>query len=248
MNRTLLMPMMGLVLCTMACGEKELEPEPEDTAVEQGDDTETEDTEETGDTEDPGAVDNDGDGVTDELDCDDNDPEMSPLLDEVCDGKDNDCDGEIPMHELDLTGDGVIDCEPVECDAKAMTWGMAERDEDLGTVGASCHVDGSCDAYKGDASCSEPREVLCVMNDDSPNPDGYGAWFSGESALTGPIAGCQLTSSDAADILCEQTFGAGYRMAEFHDGGGWSFWSYGEWETDERFMVAISNKPANCWN
>ncbi|HCH62181.1 MAG TPA: hypothetical protein DFR83_05210, partial [Deltaproteobacteria bacterium] len=42
-----------------------------------------------------GEVDNDLDGHPAETDCDDNDPSMHPGADEVCDGKDNDCDGQI---------------------------------------------------------------------------------------------------------------------------------------------------------
>jgi hypothetical protein len=40
--------------------------------------------------------DNDGDGFCEETgDCDDNDPEVNPLISEECNGKDDDCDGDI---------------------------------------------------------------------------------------------------------------------------------------------------------
>lgn len=41
---------------------------------------------------DTGPEDQDGDGFTAELDCDDSDPEVNPSATEVCDGVDNDCD------------------------------------------------------------------------------------------------------------------------------------------------------------
>ena len=43
----------------------------------------------------PEPVDVDGDGVTADLDCDDNNPEAAPGLKEVCDNVDNDCDNAV---------------------------------------------------------------------------------------------------------------------------------------------------------
>ena len=40
----------------------------------------------------PGDRDEDGDGIKARFDCDDDDPDRSPKLDEICDGIDNDCD------------------------------------------------------------------------------------------------------------------------------------------------------------
>ncbi|MEO1262137.1 MAG: MopE-related protein [Bacteroidota bacterium] len=48
-------------------------------------------------------------------DCDDNDPAVNPGASEICDGKDNDCDGTLPADEADADGDGFAVCEG-DCD------------------------------------------------------------------------------------------------------------------------------------
>jgi hypothetical protein len=79
------------------------------------------------------GIDNDNDGAIDEgadldgdtyrdcdipelIDCDDEDASVNPAADELCDGIDNDCDGE--TDNVDLDGDGYIseDCYGSDCD------------------------------------------------------------------------------------------------------------------------------------
>jgi len=63
-------------------------------------------------------IDNDNDGYyapPHGEDCDDTDPNTYPGAQEICDGKDNDCDDVIPADETDDDGDGYSECEG-DCD------------------------------------------------------------------------------------------------------------------------------------
>jgi hypothetical protein len=67
---------------------------------------------------DPATIDqpdNDGDGVSVCLDCNDADPNRAPGLPEICDDKDTDCDGRLDPTELDLDQDSWSLCEG-DCD------------------------------------------------------------------------------------------------------------------------------------
>ena len=59
-----------------------------------------------------GPIDYDGDGFTNvDGDCDETDHRVYPGAEEICDGKDNDCDGFKPEHEKDEDRDGVRICQ-----------------------------------------------------------------------------------------------------------------------------------------
>jgi hypothetical protein len=74
----------------------------------------------------PGDIDADGDGWTpNEGDCDDTDPTVYPGAEELCDGKDNDCDGHSEVED-DGDKDKVPDCAdfcPIQVDLTAAPGG-----------------------------------------------------------------------------------------------------------------------------
>lgn len=173
---------------------------------------------------------------------------------------------------------------------KGMTWGKNYRDTvlDIDLLGCWAHTpEGAavgCDAYKGDTPCASSLPILCIKVDGTPRPaydihypskDNqayYGGWLNGTATLSPPVPGTRLTSRKAADKICKESLGEGWRMAEHHDGwfingmsskqyhhgnwsdtkqdrGGWNFYAYTKnIPATGRYWVAIDDQTANCWD
>jgi subtilisin family serine protease len=139
-----------------------------------------------------------------------------------------------------------------------MTWRVLEQRTGVVHVGA----DSQTNVYSGDTPATTSLPVLCLLVNNSGvpagiTPDFYNGWAKGSVRLTPSVPGAQLTSRATADALCVANFGAGWRMAEFHDGyygtnlstsGGWTFWANGTLSAGTRFWAAINDQPANPWN
>jgi hypothetical protein len=130
-----------------------------------------------------------------------------------------------------------------------MTWSVAQKEwsRDLALVSRDFHTD----AYRGDTPCERTLPVLCLQPAGLPVPPGLNptfdrGWTGGNLRLSAAVRGSSLTSRAAADAVCANQFGAGWRMGEFHDGGGgWGWWANGD---PQRMWVAINDQPANPWN
>lgn len=154
----------------------------------------------------------------------------------------------------------------------AMTWHLSKS---AAPSASNAYVlvgsDSITDPYQGDTSTKNSLPVLCINKNNPPYPGGgvlgnphqtpggawRGTWSGGTAALTSPVQGLSLTSLTVANDLCATQFGAGYRMAEFHDGdptlwSGWDFWAEARNASitpfqNTRFWVSINDQNANPW-
>lgn len=137
---------------------------------------------------------------------------------------------------------------------KGMTWSLQQVYSN-GTSRVGCKV--ACDAYKGDTPCTTPLPLLCIRKSGTgfplpppssfPNTDQYNKWAGGIIGTTRPMVPPALLAD--ANKACAAEFGAEWRVAEFHDGWGWTFTAYGALgDPNSRVWAHINDQPANCWH
>ena len=157
---------------------------------------------------DPSTVDQDGDGVTADLDCDDSDSTTFPGAEELCDGLDNDCDNEVDEEQFemfpDTDGDGygddaasVFDCE--------LRPGHVETGGDCDDSNASTYpgavevcdgIDNDCDAATSELGRVERTDAGGTVSDVSD-------WFEGSASSPAAVS---LTTPDERFSFCEGTY------------------------------------------
>ncbi len=86
-------------------------------------------------------------------DCDDDDPGAYPGAEERCNGKDDDCDGKVPVEEYDMDNDGQSSCEGDCADDDMLTSGNAHevcdgKDNDCDGVIPEAELDQDGDGYR----------------------------------------------------------------------------------------------------
>ena len=127
---------------------------------------------------DPRDLDSDGDGFTpNQGDCDDSDDTVYPGAPEVCDGKDNDCDGLVDgddpdavgltTYYLDQDGDGYGDSAST-IESCNMPWGYVTDNSDCDDSDGLKNpgISGSCDQDP----CSEDLVISSITGPLDPNP------------------------------------------------------------------------------
>jgi len=147
------------------------------------------------------SIDADGDGYDDEMDCDDGDANVYPGANELCDGLDNDCDGETDEQVgttffVDADGDGWGD-EASPFEACEIPQGHADRAGDCDDSDASINPTGSEVCNGVDDDCDE----LVDDDDDSLDLDSTETWY-------GDHDGDGYGTADDPLVACEQPAGA----------------------------------------
>ncbi len=170
--------------------------------------------------------DSDGDGFSDEADggtdCDDSDPTINPSSYELCDGLDNDCDGETDEEAIDgqtwyldsdSDGYGGSFLTAQSCDGLFGYVDNADDCDDLETLvypGATELCNGVDDDCDGDVDEGAPAAQTWYLDNDG---DGVGGFWLTQSACSMP-EGYAVDSSD-----CDDTNAAIYPSApELCDG------------------------------
>ncbi len=157
----------------------------------------------------PDPIDADGDGYSEDADCDDNNAQINPSIDETCDGVDQDCDERIDngLECADDDGDGY-------CEA-GCTDGSMEGDcnDTLTTTypGAEELIDGTdndCDGIVGEAVDDDGDGVSeeggdCDDNDASVSPRVVEVCNEIDDDCDGEIDNDTECSDDDNDGYCE---------------------------------------------
>ena len=128
-----------------------------------------------------------------------------------------------------------------------LTFARVDGDAASGTAQLNCNGEprelarphlGMCNPHSGDTSCRTVLPVACFQ----PG--------SGSVGATQPTMGALLKSADAGTLRCAAELGAGWRMAELHDGPGSAITGApgAGLAGSTRYWVHINDQAGNCWD
>jgi hypothetical protein len=127
-----------------------------------------------------------------------------------------------------------------------------------------CDIDTAfkaCNPFYGDTACSESLPVACFKDNAEPMPeissgtsflkknDWASFWSGGEMAFTPAAAGNQFETVAEVNQYCAATFGGGWRVLNYHDGGVRTVSGRRSLNVAQgRVWVDIRDQPnATCW-
>jgi hypothetical protein len=167
-----------------------------------------------------GVTDEDQDGFNSEEDCNDDDATVNPGATEICDGIDNDCDGNVDEDVTttfyrDADGDGFGNSEETE--------GACERPTGYVPNGNDCD-DALADAYPGNPEVCDNIDNNCDGNVDEgvtttyyadTDADGYGDPATATDSCSQPVG--YVTDNTDCDDTTAASFPGNLEICDEHD-------------------------------
>ena len=146
---------------------------------------------------------------------------------------------------------------------KGLTFWNSHRletpDYEIAVFNCDSMTEPDCNPFVGDQPCEREWPLLCYRDlglpahrFDSMSEEEMGArrWSGGEVAATLPVRGARFRTIAEADRYCADSFGEGWRVAEWHLGGNAKTFSArtGGRRFSGRFWVDIRGAPyGTCW-
>lgn len=114
----------------------------------------------------------------------------------------------------------------------------------------------SCDPRTGDRVCTAPGPIACYHDGIRTAPASLSAigvpetaFVGGEVRLSRPVRGNSFAHLTDANQFCVASFGPGWRVLSYHEGGGGGVVSYSHIAPRTRALVNIRDQQyGNCWD